>query len=398
MKTERSGVSAVKSEIADISNVAKTERSGFTTIIGETSNTSRVAKILIVRLSSLGDIVHTFPMIQDIKDHFPDSTIDWLVDSSFVDLVQINPNINAIIDIPLRSWLKNKLSLIANFIKWKNNLKNIDYDYIIDAQGLFKSAILTKFFRGKVYGLDKNSAREKLATMFYRCKIHTGKNLLAIQKNRLLAAKIFNYSMNVEAVSFGLDSIKPVQRPPNSSLGRSDGIGGDAMKNVEEASNFSDFRMIGVTHTSKYVVFFHATSKDSKKYPSGQWADLAKYLIQKHGLEIILPYGSMRERQESEEIRNFLPEYARMLKIPEAKLSYANLAELINNAAFVFGVDTGLVHLANSLNKKLIAIYTDTNPSKTGVFETPLAKNIGNIGVMPAVDDIIDSFELILKA
>ena len=82
-----------------------------------------------------------------------------------------------------------------------------------------------------------------------------------------------------------------------------------------------------------------------------------------------------------------------MIIVPDKRMSYLELVQLINSSVFIFGVDTGLVHLANALDKKLIAIYTDTNPEKTGVFETRKAKNIGNIGKIPSVTQVINIFE-----
>lgn len=330
--------------------------------------------ILIIRLSSLGDIVHTFPMIYDIKKNYPEAQIDWLVDSSFQDLIKINPNINEIITIPLRAWSKDKLALIRNIIPWKRAIQirfgQKHYDYIIDAQGLLKSATLTKCFNGEVYGLGKHSIREKLATLFYKHKIETGKEHLAIQKNRLLAAKIFNYTIDQTYVNFGL--------------------------NKNDQTNCHS--QLNPGSTINKVVFFHATSKDSKKYPIANWVELAEYLITQHNLQIILPFGSDKEREESQQIKATLSQYPDMVTVPEKRMSYFELVELIKAAYFIFGVDTGLVHLANAFNKKLIAIYTDTNPEKTGVFATPRAKNIGNIDKIPRVEEATNLFTTLIKA
>src|SRR5947208_3610537 len=112
--------------------------------------------ILIVRLSSLGDIIHTYPMLYDIKTNIPNCNVDWLVDDEFVELVKLHPLVNNVVSIPLRKWAKNKFTLLKNFITWKKKLKleykNNHYDYILDSQGLLKSAILTRYFNGKTIG------------------------------------------------------------------------------------------------------------------------------------------------------------------------------------------------------------------------------------------------------
>jgi heptosyltransferase I len=318
--------------------------------------------ILIIRLSSLGDIIHTFPMIHDIKVNFPEAQIDWLVDSSFEELVIMNPNINQAITIPLREWSKNKFTMIYKILSWGNKYRTHSYDYIIDAQGLIKSAVLNKFFKGDTYGFDKTSIREKLASIFYKHKIVTGKNHLAIQKNRVLAANIFKYNIIASEVKFGL-----INSPKTNN-------------------------------SEPYAIFFHATSKNSKKYPTKQWIELAKYLITIKQFKILLPFGNKTEQQESEEIKSLLSEYSNFIEIPQKRLNYFEISKLIINADFIFGVDTGLVHLSNAFDKKLIAIYTDTNPEKTGVFETNIAKNIGGIAKIPETAEVINLFENILSS
>jgi heptosyltransferase-1 len=318
--------------------------------------------ILIVRLSSLGDIVHTYPMIRDIKANLNNCTIDWLVDENFAELVKLNQLVDKVISIPLRKWKKDKLKFFTKFLHWKKIIKNKRYDYIIDAQGLLKSALLAKCFKGNIYGFNKNSIREKLACLFYQYKFEAGKNCLATTKNRLLAKAIFNYTIDIETVDFGLTK--------------------HLLPQLEQL-------------TQNYIIFFHATSRASKKYPAQSWAQLGRYLITEHNLTIILPFGSDLEHEESLFIANLIN--SSKVYVPPVKFSYAELSSLISHARFVFGVDTGLIHLANAFNKKLIAIYIDTDPSKTGIFESAMAKNIGNKNIFPNTDQIIKVFEEILK-
>ena len=318
-------------------------------------------KILIVRLSSLGDIVHTYPMLNDIKKNVKECKVDWLVDESFAELVKLNPLVNNVITVPLRSWKKNKLQIFSNLKSWRQQIGQLKYDYIIDSQGLIKSAFLAKCFTGKIYGLGKYSIREKAATYLYDEKFETGKHLLAITKNRLLAAAIFKYDINTEKVSFGLEQLK--------------------------------FDQLAKHIADNYVIFFHATSKDSKKYPMSAWITVANYLIKHYHLSVILPYGSEKELNESIEIKKLINSVH--VIVPDKRYTYTELSGLISNASFVFGVDTGLIHLANALNKKLIAIYIDTDPQKTGIYETDIAKNIGNINTIPPAEQIIKLYEKI---
>lgn len=318
-----------------------------------------MTKILIIKLSSLGDIVHTFPMVYDIKKHVKNCQIDWLVDESFADLVKLDNNVDNVISIPLRKWKKNKLFAIIEVFKWKKQLSNTYYNYIVDAQGLIKSAIFTKFFTGKVYGYDKNSVKEKFASLFYKNVCAVDKECLAITKNRILAAKVFNYKIDNNKLNFGINSI---------------------VKNINK---------------NPYIIFFHATSKNSKKFGINNWVTLADYLIKQHNLNVILPFGSDNEYEESLQIKTQTD--SNNIKLCDKVLNYNELVNLIFGAKFVFGVDTGLVHLTNALNKPVIAIYTDTNPQKTGIFESKIAKNIGYDGNPPLVSDVIDLFEKIIN-
>ena len=321
-----------------------------------------MTKILIIRLSSLGDIIHTYPMIEDIKNNLVNVEIDWLVDEKFKNLLIFNKNINNVITIPLRKWKINKFNFIKNLKLWKNNLINIKYDYIIDSQGLLKSACLIKFFKGESYGFDFNSAREKLASLFYKNKINTPKYLLSTVKNRLLAQKIFKYNIEINNINFGMNNL-----------------------------NFDAKNKI---YKTKYVIFFHATSKNSKKYPNKYWCEIALYFINE-GFTVILPYGNISEKEESINIKNIIN--SNKVIVPNEVFTFEKLYYLIYFAEIIIGVDTGLVHLANALNKKTIAIFTDTDPHKTGIVESNIAKNIGNIRKVPLCINVINLSEQILK-
>ncbi len=323
-------------------------------------------KILIIRLSSLGDIIHNYPMLYDIKSKIKDSQVDWLVDANFADLIKLNNLVDGIIPIPLRIWKKNKLKFFYYFFKWYKYIKNKDrkYDYIIDSHGMLKSSILNIFFKGPKFGYDMKSIKEKISILFYNNRYRVDKNYLATTKNRILAQKIFNYDVDLKKVDFGIKN--------------------------------ENFPKLYLTNQIKYIIFFSATSKDSKKYPISNWLKLAQYLIDKHNIKIVIPFGNKKELKEAQEISNNIYPKNNIM-IPDKILTYFELHCLISNAEFVFGVDTGLVHLANALNKKLIAIFTDTNPNLTGIFESNIAKNIGNIGVIPSVEQIINLFENIIK-
>lgn len=313
-------------------------------------------KILIVRLSSLGDVIHTFPMINDIKINLPNTIIDWVVDESFADIIKLNNNINKIIPISLRKWKKNKFTLITNVKNWSKSIDNKNYDYIIDSQGLLKSAIIANTFIGKHYGFSFNSIKEKLASFFYDEHYSISKNQLAINRNRLLASAIFKYKINLDILNFNLT-------PKLSSEF-------DYLKN--------------------YVIFFHATSKENKKLKTIVWQQLATYLINKYNLNIVIPYGNYQEKDESLLIKTKIN--SDKVFVFEKVLNYNKIADLIFNANVIIGVDTGLIHLANALNKKVIAIYVNSDPSKTGIIESDNAYNLDLSKNGSDIETIIKTF------
>lgn len=322
-------------------------------------------EILIIRLSSLGDIIHTYPMVYDIKKNIPNSRVTWLIDESFAELAKLNPHIDRVISIPLRKYKKHKIQLLFYLCKWYKHLARDKYDYIIDSQGLLKSAILGKLFSGKVYGYDARSARESLAHLFYNIKIHVNKDILAVNKNRYLASNIFDYHIDSISIDFGV--AKQVYNP-----------------------NYDTW-----LPNKPYIILFIATSKPSKKYGVDNWLALINYLVSHYNYNIVIPYGSKLEMDEVLQIKQSLGLIGDKLIIPPKVMSYLELVNLINYAYFIFGVDTGLIHLANAFNKKLIAIYIDSDPSKTGVIESNIAKNLGTRNLAPQLDELIKTFEQI---
>lgn len=324
-------------------------------------------KVLIVRLSSLGDIIHSYPILHDIKANFPDSQVDWLVDEDFIDLVKCNPLIDNIIVVPLRKIKRNKLKIFRIFNEWKKQLNKTKYDCIIDPQGLLKSAILAKFFGSNSHGFGKNSIREKLAAKLYKYSYEFDNNILTISKNRLLAAQALGYkNYDLNNINFGISEQKFL------------------MPNISELKD------------KDYCLFFQATAKNSKKYPIKYWVILANYINSRYKFKIMVTYGNAVEYKEALEIKQ-LANCSSDIYVPDRRYSYSELHGIIQHSKFVFGVDTGLTHLANALNKKIIDINVDTDPNKAGVIKSDIAKNVGNKGIIPEVSEIIQYFEKIIK-
>ena len=317
-------------------------------------------KLLIVKTTSLGDVVHNLPIIADIRAHFPNITIDWLVEESFADIPRMHfafqSNVNNVITVAIRRWRKQ----LFHWQTWnemsslKKQLASAHYDAVLDTQGLIKSALISRLSGINArHGLDKNSAREPLASYFYTKTYAIPRNLHAVARNRLLAAAAFGYTNPSTAPNYGLSDIKPTLNE-------------------------------GVSLPTSYIVGLHGTSRDTKCWPNAYWIALGLH-CQQSGYSLLLPWGNEKERLCAIEIARKVP-----LAVVLPKLTISQIACVIANAAAVVGVDTGLVHLAVALNLPTVAIYTDTDPKLTGVYpaDPSRAVSLGGVNQCPSVTEV----------
>ncbi len=306
--------------------------------------------ILLIKTSSLGDVVHNLPVVTDLAAHFPGVKIDWVVEENFADIPALHPSVNRVIPLALRRWRKtilrkNTWSEIAAF---KKNLRQQHYDAVLDTQGLIKSALIVRWAHGKKYGYDFSSAREALAALAYAQKYGVAKSMHAVQRNRKLASQAFDYNELI-SVDYGI-SAQPLF---------AEWLGG-----------------------GQYMVLLHATSRADKEWPEESWIALGKKL---HARSIfcVLPWGSEAEKNRAERLAAAIPD-----AIVAPKLSIKQAAGLMAGAQIVVGVDTGLTHLAAALNKPVVAIFCATSPGLTGVYGNPRARNLGDAARAPTVDAV----------
>lgn len=316
-------------------------------------------KLLIVKTSSLGDVVHNLPVVADIIAHHPNAQIDWLVEESFADIPRLHPQVNRVITIALRRWRK------AFFIRqtWsemaaaKKQIAAEQYDLIIDTQGLIKSGLVSMLANGVRHGYDKTSIREPLASNCYQVTHAVSRQLHAVVRNRALVASAFNYVAPTNLPNYGIT----------------------AQKNTD------------VAFKQPYIIGLHGTSRDSKLWPSEHWVALGTALAALQ-LQLLLPWASAAEFTRATDIASKLNN-ATVLP----KCSIAQLASIIASAKAAIGVDTGLSHLSVALNIPTIAIYTDTNPVHTGVFAGAHAPaiNLGNVNMIPSVAEVMQALATI---
>lgn len=309
-------------------------------------------KILIVKTSSLGDVIHCLPVIHDIRAVYPDAQIDWVVEDSFADIPRLHPAIHQVDTVALRRWRKRLLNTQtwAEIRRFKRLMAANHYDAVIDTQGLLKSALITRMANGIKHGYDKQSIREPIASRFYDKTYAIAYQQHAVSRNRTLAALSLGYAVPNNAPDYGIQ------------------ISADA----------------DINPSKPFVIALHGTSRASKLWPTEHWIHLGKALKSQQ-LNMMLPWSNPAELTRAEQIADNL-ENAVVLP----KLSIAALASIISQASAAIGVDTGLSHLAAALNIPTIAIYTDTNPALTGVMgsHAPVV-NLGNTGETPSVDSVL---------
>ncbi len=291
-------------------------------------------RILLIKTSSLGDIIHTLPAITDLKLAHPDCQIDWVIEEAFQAIPHWHPGIHQTIPVAIRRWRKNILQTwrSGEWSAFKKEIGSSTYDYIVDAQGLVKSALLTRYAVGKSYGYDKKSIREPIASKFYQHHISVDKQLHAIKRTQQLFAKIFGYDQPGK-IDYG---ISPTKIKPSESINS---------LNV---------------HT-KNLIFFHGTTWQTKLWPEFFWIELAK-LATEANYQILLPWGNTSEYDRAKRIQATCNDQVRVLP----KLSLSDIAALLVKTSGVVAMDTGLLHLAAALNKPTISIYGPTNPALSG--------------------------------
>lgn len=285
-------------------------------------------RILLVKTSSLGDLIHTFPAISDAGQVYPGITVDWVVEEALTAIPSMHPGINRIIPVAMRRWRQSWWQAYrggewGDFVKV---LRGRTYDAVIDAQGLLKSGLITRKARGITHGYAKDSAREPIASLFYKNGHHVARHLHAVERTRQLFARSLGYELNGLPVNYGLS--------------------------VEPAMDIS-------CHT---VMFLHGTTWKSKQWPLAFWRTLAGILAAQ-GLQIIIPAAGEAERHFAEKIAqdsqgvNVLP-----------PLALGEISQVIRACAGVVSVDTGLAHLAAALEVPGVALYGATSTEKTGTY------------------------------
>lgn len=292
-------------------------------------------RVLIVKVSSLGDIIHTLPAVTDAWRADRRLRFDWVVEENFVEVPGWHPAVQRVIPVALRRWRGQVTAALRSgeFAAFRRNLKQEHYDLVIDAQGLIKSGIISRLARGLTVGLSDSTAREPLATLFYNKVYSVPRDQHAVQRVRELFSRALNYSIATSEpsqVDYGLDPRRLDMSPKLAPSGE--------------------------------LIFLHGTTWPTKHWPLTYWQELARLATQA-GYRVRLPWGSAVEQQRAQEIARDTPGVSVL-----ERQSLTGLARHIARADGVVAVDTGLGHLAAALATPTVSLYGATNPGLSGTF------------------------------
>ena len=336
-------------------------------------------KILLVKLSSLGDVLHNLPIVWDLRARLPDAQIDWVVEEGYVHL--LDPlltrdgfrGIDRIIPLALRRWKKNLFSLATwnEFFAFRKALQSITYDVLIETQGLLKSAIVCSLAKKSsnaiVAGLanaTEFSGYEPLARAFYNQSVHVPTQCHAVDRSRWVMCSALDLSLigRGDVPQFYPPSF--VQAIPKSTL--------EGLK-------------------SPYVLCFHSTARAAKRWSNENWVALGKDLSAR-GYQVVFPWGNAAEKSVSQLLASQIPGAL----VPPA-FSIEEAFIVISGATLTVGVDTGLTHLAAVLDKPTVEIYCDSPRWKTEGYWSKRIANVGDTQDSPSVQEVLDASLILLK-
>jgi heptosyltransferase-1 len=309
-------------------------------------------RILIVKTSSMGDVVHALPAVSDMARALPGLQVDWLVEKSFSAIPAQHGAVQRVIPIQWRKWRKSLRSdeTRAALRQWRAEMKQAPYDLVIDMQGLLKSAAFACFAKGPRAGYDWHSIREPLASLFYRRRASVARQLHAVDRCRQLASQVLGYPLPDTPPDFGMRRAEQFWHPAEGP----------------------------------YAVLIPCASRPEKLWPQSDWIAVGRHLAAQ-GLAVAVMWGSPQEQLRAEEIAQ-----ATGATVPPF-LTVAEATNTLGHAQVVVGLDTGLTHLAAAQGRTTIGIYCDHEPGLAGVTGPGRVVSLGGKGQVPPLQSVLDA-------
>ncbi len=294
-------------------------------------------RILFVKTSSLGDVVHNCPAVSDVARAAPGAAIDWVVEEAFAEVATMHARLRRAIPVAVRRWRGTLWHprTWSEMSAFRHALREERYDLVIDTQGLLKSALLARLAGGERHGLDAASAREPLAARFYDVRHAVPPRQHAVERNRQLAAQALGGTLPA-ACDYGLHAEGPLP----------------------------------VDLPAAYTVLLTMTSRADKLWPEGSWIELGR-LLAVRGLRCVLPWGSEEEKARAARIATGIGD-----ALVPRRMGLVELARLMRGARSVAGVDTGLTHLAAALGVPAAGIYLSSEARLTGLHAGNRVRNL----------------------
>lgn len=310
-------------------------------------------RILIVRTSSLGDIVFALPVVKDILAHMPNAQIDWVCEEAFVEIPSWNSGVQNVIPMAHRRWRKRWFSRQTRQERkaFREALQSQEYDVILDLQSLFKSLWVSRQAIGPICGFDWKSAIDKPATWWYDSRFRVNARQ-QVDRYRGLAARVLGYAVKTPA-DYGLDKLQ-----------------------IASSAKID---------TPPYAVLVTSASTVAKRWNESAWQAVIEAL-QARGLQVKMTSGNPQEQAYAESIAA-----GRSGVVVLPKSSLTQTAQILAGATVVLGVDTGLVHISAALEVPTITIYCDSDPDYFYVKGRGFLSRLGSKGQAPELAQVLAS-------
>jgi heptosyltransferase-1 len=315
-------------------------------------------RVLIVKTSSMGDVVHALPALSDMLRAHPGLEADWLVEAPFAAIPQLHPGVRRVLALAWRKWRR---ALFAReswraIAALRAELRRDRYDLVLDLQGLVKSALWGRQAAGPLAGYDRQSVREPLATLLYRRTARVSRELHAVERCRRLAAAHLGYPMPDSPPVFGLRAPAADWQP-----------------------------------RAPYAVLIPNASRTEKLWPERSWIALGERL-QRAGLLPVVLWGTAAEQLAAKRIAagcdGDVPPF----------LNVGEMAAVLAGAQQIVGLDTGFSHLGAALGRPTIGIYCDHEPGLAAITGPGPVASVGAKGLVPSEAEVMAPLEEHLKA
>jgi heptosyltransferase-1 len=317
-------------------------------------------RVLIVKTSSMGDVVHALPALSDMQRHVPGLQVDWLVEAPFAAIPAWHPAVSRVLSLSWRKWRKR----LGQRATWqamgqlRDALRAEPYDLVLDLQGLLKSVLWGAQAQGPMAGFDWHSVREPAASLFYARHYEVARHLHAVERSRRLAAAALGYPLPASAPDFG---IRPGSQMPSWQ---------------------APARMAGL---------IPCASRPEKLWPEAHWMALGQRL-RAQGLTPLLLWGNPEEEARARRIaqgcEGVVPPF----------LTVQETGQLLARCRVVVGLDTGFSHLAAAFNVPTLGIYCDHEPGLAGITGSNWVRSIGGKGQRPGLEAVQALMDTMLQA